>query len=77
VVADTEPNDTLATAQVLAASSFTLDADPNIFSSTTLPHVTITSLAEAQASFDFFRFETCAAGQIIVDVDSAPVVTSF
>ena len=86
LVVELEPNDTFATAQILAPGSFTLDLDPNIGTgfgggfvntSTVIPHVTITESGDTSASLDFFSFTTTVAGVIILDIDSAPQATNF
>jgi hypothetical protein len=75
VVGESEPNDTFATAQVLAASDFTMEANPDIEFSTALPHVTI--LSGGVSSVDMYRFTTTRPGIIVADIDSAPQFTDF
>lgn len=66
-VPDSEPNDTQATAQSLDGN-FTLDADADIESSTTIPHVTVTN--SNQDGYDWFSFNVATGGTIgIFDID--------
>jgi hypothetical protein len=86
-VVELEPNSTFGTAQILSAGSFTLDFDPNIGgtvvgggfvnTSTSIPHATVTESGDTSASLDFFSFTTGVAGQLILDIDSAPQNTDF
>jgi Bacterial pre-peptidase C-terminal domain len=81
-VVELEPNSTFGTAQILSAGTFTLNFDSNIGgtgvggdpvnTSTSIPHATITEPGDTSASLDFFRFTTGVAGQMILDIDSAP-----
>ena len=64
-VAETEPNDSFATAQLIPGSSFTLGVDPDIGdmtmnTSTTIPNASIQAFAE-KGGFDFFTFDVAAA----------------
>lgn len=79
IVLAAEPNNTFATAQVIAPESFTTEFDANIGTgagvgfvntSTTLAHATI--LRTSGTGYDYYRF-TSAGGAIVVDIDSAPV----
>ena len=81
-VAESESNDTLATAQSLAGF-FTLDfstdigdsADVN--TSTSIPHATITGGADTPPTYDYYSF-TAAAGDIgIFDIDAASFDTTL
>jgi hypothetical protein len=65
-IAETEPNNTGATAQNVDGN-FSLDNDPNITSSTTIPHVSIR--ATGNGTNDFYSF-TSAGGIIILDIDT-------
>ena len=73
VVAEIEPNNTIATAQVIPASSFSLDfrSDIQTFSgtniSTTNPHVSI--LGTGNGTRDYYRFDALAGQQFIFDID--------
>ena len=75
-ISEIESNDTFATAQNVNGS-FSLDFDANIFSSTTLPHVTIQSGASTFSNYDHYFFTTTSAGNIILDIDSTPTNTNF
>ena len=86
VILEVEGNDTFGTAQLVPGASFTLNFDANIGTgsgagfvntSTTAPHATILAVSSTFASFDFYRFTTSSAGQIILDIDSAPQGTTF
>lgn len=73
VVAEVEPNDTLATAQNLDGN-FTLDFNENIGdidgnnTSTVIPHVTV--LGSGNNSFDYYSFTVPFAGALgIFDID--------
>lgn len=83
IINEVEPNNTFATAQIIPDSAFTLNFDPNIGlnagaafvnTSTTIPHATVL-LNIGGTTPDFFRF-THLGGQIILDIDSSPVVTN-
>ena len=66
-VLDSEPNDTLATAQSLDGN-FSLDADADIESSTTIPHATVANSTEG--GFDWFSFTVASNGSLgIFDLD--------
>ncbi|MEG4502271.1 DUF4347 domain-containing protein [Microcoleus sp. F6_B4] len=73
IVADTEPNNTIATAQVIPASSFSLDYRSDIQTlggtniSTSNPHVTI--LGTGDGTRDYYRFDALAGQQFIFDID--------
>ena len=75
-ISEIESNDTFATAQNVNGS-FSLDFDANIFSSTTLPHVTIQSGVSTFSNYDHYFFTTTSAGNIILDIDSTPTNTNF
>ena len=86
LVVELEPNDTFATAQILAPGALPSISTPNIGTgagggfvntSTLIPHVTITESGDTSASLDFFSFTTNVAGVIILDIDSAPQATNF
>ena len=68
-IAEVEPNNTGATAQNVNGN-FSLDNDPNINSSTTIPHVSIR--ATGDGTFDFYTFTT-SGGTIILDIDATNV----
>lgn len=64
-----EPNDSITTAQNLESATWSLEADSNITSSTTLPHVTIAGSGDS--SFDYYVFRVSKAGSKgIFDIDS-------
>jgi hypothetical protein len=65
-IAELEPNNTGATAQNVNGN-FSLDNDPNITNSTTIPHVSIR--ATGDGTYDFYRF-TSLGGIIILDTDN-------
>jgi PEP-CTERM motif-containing protein len=65
-IAEIEPNNTGATAQNVNGN-FSLDNDPNITSSTIIPHVSIR--ATGNGTYDFYRF-TSLGGVIILDTDN-------
>ena len=73
IVNDTEPNDTIATAQDLDGADWTLDLDPNIGDQTTntsetIPHVTI--LGTGNDTFDYYKFTVDTANsKAIFDID--------
>jgi hypothetical protein len=71
-VVDVEPNDNRAQAQVLNFEDFDLTANPKIFASTTVPHVTIQGTGDD--TLDFFVFETTGTPLATFDVDDP---TSF
>lgn len=84
-VAETEPNDSFATAQLIPGSSFTLGVDPDIGdmtmnTSTTIPNASIQAFAE-KGGFDFFTFDVAAAGSRgIFDIDYGfrdPIESNF
>jgi hypothetical protein len=66
-IAESEPNDTLATAQNVNAS-FSLDFEGTIHdqnhvnNSTTVPHVSIRAAATDTPTFDYYRFTVPSAG---------------
>ena len=64
-----EPNNTLGAAQNLETVPWFLDADPNIASSTTIPHLTINGSGDN--SFDYYAFTVAKADDKgIFDIDS-------
>jgi hypothetical protein len=65
-IAEVEPNNTGATAQNVNGN-FSLDSDPTITSSTTIPHVSIR--ATGNGTYDLYRFTT-SGGTIILDIDN-------
>lgn len=73
-ILDTEPNDTLATAQTLDAF-FDLGFDARIEdeslinTSTTIPHVSVTSTGDSSGTVDYFSFSVGAGSRIIIDID--------
>lgn len=74
-LAETEPNGSFATAQLIPGSSFTLGFDSDIGdttsnTSTTIPNSSVQALAE-EGGFDFFKFNVAAAGSRgIFDIDN-------
>lgn len=70
-VAEGAINNTLATAQNIDGN-FTLDANPNITDSTTLPHATIIA-TNTEADYDYYSFTVGAAGRRgVFDIDNDP-----
>lgn len=73
VILESEPNNSAATAQVIAGSSFDLVFSSSIgdvtgaFTSTTIPHVTVSGSGDG--TFDWYTFVTSTAGIIILDID--------
>jgi hypothetical protein len=67
-VSELEPNDSFAQTQNIDAF-FSLDADPNITDSTTLPHATVD--ATGNGSLDFYSFTVPEAGMGTFDIDGA------
>ena len=66
--AEVEPNNSIETAQDLEVATWSLDADPDIVSSTTIPHVTIAGSGDN--SFDYYAFMVSKAGSKgIFDID--------
>lgn len=67
IIAENEPNDSLATAQLIDGN-FSLDADANIHdqnfvnNSTVVPHVTIRAAQTGTPTFDYYRFTVGTAG---------------
>ena len=80
LILNVEDNDTFATAQVIPGATFTLDFDPLIFNSTTVPHATIIVDSQTMSSGgiddrSFFRFTTLTPGTIFtIDVDNHPTI---
>jgi Ca2+-binding RTX toxin-like protein len=76
-VSEVEPNDSIAGAQNIADSSFSLDPDPNIGdtvvnTSTIIPHATINGTGND--TVDWYSFTVSQAGDgVILDVDGAVV----
>ena len=72
-VNEIEPNNTIATAQVIDASSFTLtyNAGVQTFNGTNVsldrPHVSI--IGTGDGTFDYYRFNAIAGQQFIFDID--------
>ncbi len=66
-VVEVEPNDTLATAQNVDASVWSLTPNSNIDSSTTRPHITIS--ATGNATFDYYSFTANAGDVGVFDTD--------
>jgi Bacterial Ig-like domain/Bacterial Ig domain len=69
-VNESEPNDTLATAQNI--DNFSLDNDPNISNSTTIPHASVQGTGND--TFDFYKFTvppSCAGTAGVMDIDGA------
>ncbi len=75
VVTSTSAPD-FASAQVINASDFSMNFDPNILDSSTIPHVEIVQLGRSTAGRDFYRFSH-NGGTVHLDVDSAPTITNF
>ncbi|MEG4987519.1 DUF4347 domain-containing protein [Microcoleus sp. BR0-C5] len=73
-VAEIEPNDSIFTAQVIPASSFSLDfrSDIQTFSgtniSTTAPHATIQGTGNG--TYDYYQFNALPGQQYIFDIDN-------
>jgi len=67
-VSEVEPNDAFAGAQNVDAY-FSLDADPNITDSTTVPHATVD--ATGNGTLDFCSFTVLEAGMGTFDIDGA------
>ncbi len=66
-VSETEPNNSLATAQNVNAS-FSSEADANITDSTLLPHLTV--FGSGDGTFDYYSFNVAEAGlRGIFDID--------
>jgi PEP-CTERM motif-containing protein/pre-peptidase len=59
--AESEPNDTLATAQNLDPF-FDLSADAEVTNSTTVPHADVRAGSAEQATYDWYSFTVAAAG---------------
>jgi len=69
IVAEVEPNDTMATAQNLD-SNFTTDFDANNTNSTTMPQSSVRAGSSDIASLDWYSFTVGAAGvEGIFDID--------
>jgi hypothetical protein len=73
VVSEEEPNDSIAEAQDIAAASFDLTANPDIFDSTTVPHATVNGTGETgvDPTNDYYKF-TVPAGdpvRVVLDMD--------
>lgn len=67
--AEIEPNNTIKTAQDLETANWSLDKDPNIVSSTTIPHVSIAGSGDN--SFDYYAFRVTKAGSKgVFDIDA-------
>ena len=72
-VSDVEPNDSIAGAQNIDGSSFSLDSDPNIGdtvvnTSTIIPHATINGTGDG--TVDWYSFTVSQAGDgVILDID--------
>ena len=73
-VVDIEPNNTIATAQTLELSTWSLDSHPNIGdavgnTSTTIPHISV--IGNGGGGFDYFSFKVESAGDRgIFDIDN-------
>lgn len=73
VVAETEPNNSIASAQAIAASNFSLDYSSDIQTydgtniSTTVPHVSITGSGDG--TYDYYQFNASAGQEFIFDID--------
>ncbi len=79
-LAETEANDTAATAQVLSPGAFTdlstlagrlAAADGEVFDSLNTPHVSIDGALSAPADVDFYRFAVTAPSTGFFDIDRA------
>ncbi len=74
-LAEVEGNDTAATAQTLAPGVFTdvsdpfAAFDPEVFGSTTIPHVTVAGRLGSAADVDFYRFSVAAGSRGLFDID--------
>jgi hypothetical protein len=63
-----EPNDSRATAQNIDAAGWSLQNDPTIANSTTLPHVSIRGTGDG--SFDYYSFTANAGDVAVFDIDA-------
>jgi hypothetical protein len=68
-VPESEPNDTIATAQNIDGH-FTLDANADIVNSTTNPHATVVA-GPGNGSFDIYSFTVGAGTTALFDIDYA------
>jgi hypothetical protein len=76
-VSETEPNDSIAGAQEIAAASFDLTANTDITDSTTLPHATVNGGGDAIAdgsendTIDYYSFTVPAGNskRVYLDID--------
>jgi serralysin len=66
-VVETEPNDSIATAQNIDAF-FALNPDSDVANSTTIPHATVIGLP-GNGSFDYFSFTVGAGSTGLFDLD--------
>jgi Ca2+-binding RTX toxin-like protein len=60
-------NQTFLDAQVLDASLFTINTDPNVTNSATVPHVTVDAVAEG--GFDYYSFTLATDAYVTFDID--------
>jgi Bacterial Ig-like domain len=68
VVPEAEPNDSIAAAQAIEATSFDLTQDPNITDSTTVPHATVNGTGNN--TVDYYSFTVTQAGTVgTFDID--------
>jgi Bacterial Ig-like domain/Bacterial pre-peptidase C-terminal domain len=72
-VSEAEPNDSIAAAQEIAATSFDSSANTDIFDSTTVPHATVNGTGETgvDPTHDYYKF-TVPAGdpvRVVLDID--------
>lgn len=65
-VNEVEPNDTLSTAQSLAGY-FSLDNDPDIYLSTSIPHASV--LGTGDGTYDWYTFYLPSTMAVTIDID--------
>jgi opacity protein-like surface antigen len=67
---------TFATAQVIGAGSFTLNALANVQDSTTIPHAEISQNGRASSGYDFYRFSHFG-GTVHLDMDNEGLTSGY
>ncbi|MBC8290506.1 MAG: hypothetical protein H8E37_09335 [Planctomycetes bacterium] len=75
LAAETEPNNSRATAQNIDTAGFTLDDSFNVTDPTTIPHVSISGTGDD--TFDYFSFTADAASRGIFDIDNSSFDTEL
>ena len=70
---EVEPNDTIGGAQNIDGAGFNLDVNANIFSSTTIPHITV--LGTGDGTFDYYAFTIDVAGSTSFSISMGPAST--